>query len=267
MKVQYRVAGDRFLIVKYGDSFDLKLNFETLILADRLRRMGIRGIQGITSAISSLMIRYDPFQISAEDLIQGLRREESGETTEKEVLRSRLIRMPLVYGDRWTRACAEKFQVPPNLEFVAEHNHMTVDELVRAHSSCTFWILFIGFTPGLPVFVPIDPKKRISAPKYQTPRTWTPVGTLGIGGITNCIYSIESPGGYQMYGRTPLLIYDLERTNPVFEKEIVLFRPGDRILFEPITHDEYLAIEKNFSSYKYQIEEATWTVSQFSKEG
>jgi allophanate hydrolase subunit 1 len=142
---------------------------------------------------------------------------------------------------------------------------MSVEELVRIHSHTTFWVLFLGFT--IPVFVPIDPTKRITAPKYRAPRTLTPVGTVGIGGITNCIYSVESPGGYQMLGRTPLLVYDLEHRNPIFEREIVLFKPGDRIVFEPINHEDYLAIERNLSIYHYQIEEEDWTVSCFLNEG
>lgn len=266
MKAQFRIGGDRFLIVKYGESFSLKLNFKILILANRLKAMKIRGVQGFTSAINSLMINYDPDQISAQDLIRGMGRLKGDGEEDREVLRSRLIRIPIVYGDRWTRDCAEQFQVPPNLEFVAEHNRMGVEELVRIHSSSTFWVLFLGFSPGLPVYVPIDPAQRITAPKYQVPRTWTPVGTIGIGGILNCFYVVNNPGGFQMLGRTPLLAYDLERRNPIFEKDITLFRRSDRIVFEPVTHEEYLDIERNFSSYQYQIEEEDWTISQFPDE-
>lgn len=264
MKAQYRVAGVRGLMVQYGGNiFSLKLNFKTHLLADRLRGAGIRGVQWISHASNSLLIDFDPSQISADDLIRDVRRlEESGEG-DREVLRSRLIRIPLVYGDRWTRACAEKFGVAPNLESVAEYNGMSIEELVHIHSTTTFWVLYVGFTPGLTIFVPIDPAKRITAPKDTIPRTWTPDRTLAIGGILNSIYSVESPGGYQMLGRTPLLVYDLERRNPIFERDIVLFKPSDRIIFEPITHEEYLAIERDFSSYQYQIEEEDWTIDRF----
>jgi allophanate hydrolase subunit 1 len=144
---------------------------------------------------------------------------------------------------------------------------MGVDELISIHSGSVFWILFIGFSPGLPVFVPIDPAKRVTAPKYKVPRTWTPVGTLGIGGVTNAIYSVESPGGYQMLGRTPIPIYDLEARNPIFNNRIVLLRPGDRIIFEPITHKEYISIEKNISSYTYQFQEDERSIDMVCDEG
>ena len=266
MEAQYRIAGDHLLVVKYGESFSLRLNFRVLILAERLRMIRINGVRGVTSAINSLMIDYDPFRISAQDLMREVGRVGEDWEGDKKVLRSRLIHVPIVYGDRWTRGCAEHFHVPPNLEFVAEHNRMSVEELVHIHSTSTFWVLYIGFAPGVPAFVPIDPAQRITAPKYKVPRTWTPQGTIGIGGILNSYYVMDTPGGFQMLGRTPLLAYDLERRNPIFEEDIILFRRSDRIAFEPITHEEYLDIEGNFSSYQYQIEEQDWTISQFPDE-
>ena len=258
MKANYRIAGDHFLVVNYGNSFNLWTSFSTMVLCDRLTKARIKGIRGTSSSINSLMIDYDPFEIGTDDLIQEVRRLEKDTELEKEVLPSRVFRMPVVYGDRWTRACAEEFQVAPNLEFVAEFNKMGVDALIQMHTSTAYRVIYLGFTPGLPCFVPIEPASRITCPKYDIPRTRTPRGTLGIGGILQCLYSLESPGGYQMLGRTPLLIYDLKRSNPVFENDIVLFRPGDRIVFFSIDHDEYEAIERNVASYPYQIEDEVW---------
>jgi urea carboxylase len=261
MKTRYRIAGDHFLVVNYGSSFSLRNSFNVIVLCDRLRKMECRGIRGISSSINSLMIDYDPFEIATDDLIQEVRKLEDETQQEKEVLASRVIRMPVVYGDQWTRSCAQEFQASPNLDFVAEYNKMSVDELIQMHASSSYRVIYIGFTPGLPSFVPIDPSSRITAPKYKVPRTRTPKGTLGIGGILQCIYPLESPGGYQMLGRTPLLIYDLKRSNPIFKDDIILFRPGDRIAFFSISHADYQAIERNFSSYAYQIENEDWTLN------
>lgn len=266
MKARYKIAGDQSLIVQYGERFSLRLNFKILVLTHRMKMMKIRGVWGFKPAIHSILVHYDPFQISTEDLLTELKRLESGREEKNEALRSRLVRLPIVYGDRWTRACAEQNQAPPNLEFVAEHNRMSVEELVRTHSTSTFWVLYLGANPGLPVFVPIDPAKRITTPKYKVPRVWTPLGTVGMGGILTTIYTIEAPGGFQMLGRTPLLIFDPEKRNPIFENDISLFRPGDRIVFDPIDHEEFLDIEKNFSEYRYHIEEEEWTINQFPTE-
>jgi len=266
MKTRYRIAGDHFLVVNYGNSFIIRNTFNVLVLCDRLRKIGCRGIRGISSSINSLMIDYDPFEIATDDLIQEVRKLEAKTNQEKLAISSRVIRMPIVYGDQWTRSCAKDFQAPPNLEFVAEYNKMGVDELVQMHTLNSYRVVYIGFAPGLPCFVPINPSSRITAPKYKVPRTRTPKGTLGIGGILQCIYPIESPGGYQMLGRTPLLIYDLKRSNPIFRDDIILFRPGDRITFFSINHEEYQAIERNISSYLYQIQEEDWTLHSIPNE-
>ena len=268
IKTRYRIAGDHFLVVNCGDSFSLRNSFKIIVLCDQLRKIECRGIRGISSSINSLMIDYDPFEIATADLIQEVRKLEGLTNHRKEVLSVRAIQMPVLYGDQWTRSCAKNFQVPPNLEFVSEYNKMGVAELIQMHTSSTYRVIYIGFTPGLPCFVPIEPASRITAPKYKIPRTRTPKGTLGIGGILQCIYPLESPGGYQMLGRTPLLIYDLKRSNPVFEDDIILFRPGDKIFFFSINHAEYQAIERNLSTYAYQIQEEDWTLhSIHNREG
>jgi len=266
MNSRYRIAGDHFLIVKYGERLSLRVNFKVIILCDLLRKRQIRGIRGISSSINSMMVDYDPFRISIDDLILEIQGLEDREGPDLRTLPSRLIRIPVVYGDPWTRACAEEFHASPNLEFVAAYNRMSPEELVKWHLACVFWVLYIGFTPGLPSFVPMNSVKGVSAPKYRVPRTLTPRGTLGIGGILQCLYPLSSPGGYQMLGRTPLAIYDLKQRNRVFEDDIVLFRPGDRIVFEAISHKEFLAIERNLATYRYQIVEEEWSLSRFARE-
>ncbi|MGD9241017.1 MAG: allophanate hydrolase subunit 1 [Desulfobacterales bacterium] len=264
--VTYRIAGDQFLIVKFGEVFSLKTNFTVITLCERLRKLNIGGIRGVSTSVNAMMIHYDPFTITQDDLKSHIQRLTSMGDPEKEILRSRLFRIPVVYGDRWTQDCAADFNVSPNLDFVAALNEMSVPELIEMHQSCTHWVAYIGFLPGLASFVPIDPEKRISAHKYDIPRTRTPQGTLGIGGILQCIYPMDSPGGYQMLGRTPLPIYDLNRCNPIFAADIVLFRPGDRISFYAISHEEFTAIEDDIGRYEYDITVEDWTINDFPPE-
>ena len=264
--VTYRIAGDQFLIVKLGEVFNLKTNFSVITLSERLRELNITGIRGVSSSVNAMMIHYDPLIISLDDLKSYVQQLTSINHTDNEILRSRLIRIPVVYGDQWTRDCAAEFNTSPNLDYVASLNGMSVNELIEMHQSCTYWVAYTGFLPGLPSFVSIDPEKRISAPKYDTPRTRTPEGTLAIGGILQCIYPMDSPGGYQMLGRTPLPIYDVNRGNPVFESDIVVFRPGDRIAFEAITHEEFIAIENDIKNYEYDITVDEWSMSNFPTE-
>src|SRR5262249_49886028 len=116
----------------------------------------------------------------------------------------------------------------------AERLAMDPTELVRLHAGARYFVYFIGFTPGLPYLGGLP--ERIKMPRLETPRTKVPAGSVGIGGIQVCIYSVESPGGYWILGRTPLPLYAPESPEPV------MLRPGDHIRFRPIDRLEHDAI-------------------------
>jgi inhibitor of KinA len=110
----------------------------------------------------------------------------------------------------------------------------SIADVVRLHSGVSYLVYFIGFTPGLPYMA--DMPERLHLPRLETPRTRVPAGSVGIGGIQCCIYSVESPGGYWILGRTPLRLYDPDAPEPI------LLRPGDRVTFRPIDRAEFDAI-------------------------
>ena len=103
--------------------------------------------------------------------------------------------------------------------------------------------------------MPLDPRCRLTAPKYNPPRTWTPQGTVGMGGSASAIYPVATPGGYQLFGRTPVPIWDTTKRFDVFQGDIVLFQPGDRIKFQPVTREVYDEAERKIEdgSYIYNI--------------
>ena len=128
---------------------------------------------------------------------------------------------------------------------------------MRVHSGTEYWVASLGFWPGLPFTMPLDPRCKLSAPKYNPPRTWTPRGTVGMGGSSTAIYPDRLPGGYQIFGRTPVPIWDPEKRFSVFKDSICLFRPGDRIKFDPCTYEEFDEIERKVEegSYQYNVME------------
>jgi len=266
--ISIRIAGDHFVLFKYGERLSLKENFKAALICKRLQELKPKGIVGVSNSINSVMIDYDPEQVSIEQLTEITEELYSSTSFEEEVLLSRLWYVPVLYGDPWTLSCALEFHGKSDIAFVAEFNNMSTEELVQAHSQSMYWVLYNGFTPGLPSFVSIDPKGRLTAPKYTIPRTHTPVGTVGIGGVLQCIYSLESPGGYQMLGRTPLPIFDIRgESNPVFKRQIAVFSPGDRIIFVPIDLEEYRAIRENLEKYTYRFEEEYWSIHAFEDGG
>jgi urea carboxylase len=123
------------------------------------------------------------------------------------------------------------------------------------HSASDYWVAALGFWPGLCSLMPLDPRSRLVAPKYDPPRTWTPKGTIGHGGAITCIYPDQTPGGYQIFARTPMPIWDREQRLAAFKDSLALFRPGDRVRFYSIDRDEYDYIDGKVKdgSYKHNM--------------
>jgi len=130
--------------------------------------------------------------------------------------------------------CYEPGELGLDLEAAAARLGLDVDELVRLHVAAEHVVFFIGFTPGLPYMSGMP--ERIHLPRLETPRVRVPAGSVGIGGMQCCIYSVESPGGYWLLGRTPVRLYDPEAAEPT------LLCPGDRVRMRPIDRTEYDAI-------------------------
>jgi allophanate hydrolase subunit 1 len=126
---------------------------------------------------------------------------------------------------------------------------------VRVHSGTEYWVAALGFWPGLPFMMALDPRCVLTAPKYNPPRTWTPQGTVGMGGASTAIYPVATPGGYQIFGRIPVPIWDTEKRFPEFSRSICLFRPGDRVKFVPVSVEEFEHVEAQVKdgSYVYNV--------------
>jgi allophanate hydrolase subunit 1 len=100
--------------------------------------------------------------------------------------------------------------------------------------------------------MPLDPRAQLNAPKYNPPRGWTPKGTIGLGGGISCIYPDRTPGGYQIFARTPMPTWDRDQRLAAFKDSPALVRPGDRVRFVPIERDEYDHIEAQVAEGTYR---------------
>jgi inhibitor of KinA len=134
---------------------------------------------------------------------------------------SKTIEIPVHYGGSFG----------PDLDYVACYNHLTMDEVVRIHSSCDYLVYMIGFAPGFPYLGGMSGK--IAAPRRSSPRFKIPAGSVGIAGNQTGVYPIETPGGWQLIGRTPLTLF-----NPGMIPPSIL-SAGDKIRFKPITDQEF----------------------------
>jgi KipI family sensor histidine kinase inhibitor len=256
----YRICGDRVLILEFGDEVDLSLNFKAILMKEMIKIEKIIGISDIIVGTCALMIVYDPFEIRINRLIERMKELEKKGIDLNEEIPSRLITIPVLFNDRWTRECSKAHQLPSDLESIAEYNGVSIEEFVKVYTSTDYWVKYVGFSPGLIGFNALDSRKELRSPHLKIPRTWTPPGAVGVHRSGNCIYAVNTPGGVKMVGRTPLLIFDINQKNPVFKDSPALFRPGDRLRMIPLLGEkEYFQIEKNVDSYPYEIEEGTYS--------
>ena len=181
----------------------------------------------------SLMVYFDPLAISRDklqekitDSLARLKTVTAGDTI-------RIITIPVAYGGDFG----------PDLEFVASHNAIMPSEVIAIHTSVPYLIYMLGFTPGFPYLGGMS--ERIAAPRLKTPRVRIPAGSVGIAGKQTGIYPIESPGGWQLIGRTPLTIFNPSGPSPF------LFAAGDYLQFAAIEAEEFSAIRNQVASGSY----------------
>ncbi|MBE9031851.1 allophanate hydrolase subunit 1 [filamentous cyanobacterium LEGE 11480] len=269
---RYRVAGERHLLIELSETVSLETNFSAIALAQALTdssTLGVTGIRAIVDAIPSfttVLVQYDPHILTAHGLkaLANHCLAELGDLAAWSTP-SRLIEIPVAYNDRWCRACFDQYcqtvkPIEDNLELVCRLNQLDcVEDLIAHHSTPEWWVGAVGFIAGLPTMMPLDPAFQLQAPKYDPPRTWTPKGTVGIGGGFSTIYPIVIPDGYQMIGRTPVPIFEPQQRHPPFDQGPLLFRVGDRVKFKPISEAEFEAIEQSVAlgEYKFHISPPT----------
>lgn len=242
-------GGDRYVTVEFGNELTLDLNFMAQGLAKALVEQKVAGVIETVPCFASLLVHYEPERIRHPDLVRELLRLASQlGSIENVVLDSRLHYIEALYLDPWTKACIDDYSAkitPKEYDpaFVARINGLeSAQHLARVHAATEYWVSAIGFYPGIPAMMALDPRCVIAAPKYNPPRTFTPAGTIAMGGVSNTIYGVESPGGYQLFGHTPVPIWDPKhRFKHAFEGGLVLLRAGDRVKFIAVDrerHDE-----------------------------
>ena len=276
--ITYRQAGDRGILVEYGEMvFDLALNFLVLAAKDALDEQPPDGLIETAPGFRSMLVSYDPFALSSAELLDHLQAVHDALDPERGIsIPSRVAHLPIAFDDSQTRAAVERYvnsirsdapnaEGGNNIDYVVRYNGMRDrDELYETALATEHWTGFIGFFPGLPFMFPLDPRDAIFVPKYNPTRTWTPEGAVGIGGPCYAIYPVESAGGYQLIGRS-LPIYDVRARNEVFRENPLLLRAGDRVKFHRVTEEELLQQfdDVHADTYRYRIEDATFDVGTF----
>lgn len=207
-------------MVELGEEISVEVNTRVRALEFLIQQKGLTGVLETVPTFRSLLVYYDPRAIGYAALCEAIA-ELARRASTADLPPARRVELPCCYDT----------ELGLDLAAAAERLDLPVDELVRLHSGAEYLVYFIGFTPGLPYMTGMP--ERIHLPRLETPRTKVPAQSVGIGGIQCCIYSVDSPGGYWVLGKTPLRLYDPDAPEPI------LLKPGDRVCFRPIGRAEY----------------------------
>lgn len=153
---------------------------------------------------------------------------------------AQVMELPVYYGG----------DVGPDLSFVAKYNDLKEEEVIRIHTENSYLIYMMGFSPGFPYLGGMS--EKIATPRLKEPRFKTPAGSVGIAGSQTGVYSMETPGGWQIIGRTPVKLYDPSRETPI------LLKAGNYIRFVPITKEEFHEIEQQVKDGSYETKTAPY---------
>ena len=227
-------AGDKALAVELGDSISAVTNRRVRDLLVAIESQEIPGVMDLVPSYRSLLVYYDPLRLSLAQLEERLSALE--QNLDQTALHApKVVEIPTLYGGEYG----------PDLAHVAEHNGLTPEEVIQIHSGADYLVYMMGFTPGFPYLGGMS--ERIATPRLQTPRTAIPAGSVGIAEQQTGVYPIESPGGWQLIGRTPVQLFDPQRDPPV------VVEAGDFILFVPITETTFHVIQQQVQVGSHQL--------------
>ncbi|MGH7593959.1 MAG: 5-oxoprolinase subunit PxpB [Gemmatimonadales bacterium] len=221
--------GDTALVIRVGREIDEPTRQRVLDVVRALESVCLPGGADVVPGFTTVTVHYDPTGIDGHDTVGA---------TAYDVVRSRIVTAlaaPIKRGATTGRV----IEIPgcyggefgPDLEVVASHAGLSMGDVVERHAGAEYRVCLLGFLPGFPYLGGLDP--QLATPRRDTPRTVVPAGSIGIGGKQTGIYPLESPGGWQLIGRTPAVLFDPLRTPPT------LVVPGDRLRFRSIDRNEY----------------------------
>jgi KipI family sensor histidine kinase inhibitor len=219
--------GETALLLRFGSGLDPAINARVHAAAARLRAAHLPGLVDVAPAYATLALHYEPAAwLDASGSVpwrnfEAAVRAVLATPPAREEVAPRVVEIPVCYGG----------ELGPDLGALASHAKLDAAEVVSRHTAATYTVAMLGFAPGFPYLFGLDPSLHM--PRRANPRTRVPAGSVAIGGAQTGIYPAELPGGWQLIGRTPLVLFDAERDPPS------LLMPGDRVRFVAIDADAF----------------------------
>jgi KipI family sensor histidine kinase inhibitor len=237
MKPTISPVGDRAISIDFGQVIDPTINRHIRQTIERIKELQLEGIIELVPTYCALLVEYDAMLYSYSEICNIIEPtlEEGMTNTTNELVT--VVEVPTVYGGEFG----------PDLSFVASHNHLSEDEVISIHSGTDYLVYMLGFIPGFTYLGGMD--SRIATPRLSSPRTLIPAGSVGIAGEQTGTYPSDSPGGWQIIGRTPVTMYDMSKA------QAALLKAGDYVRYVPIDESEFHRIKALGTDYVPVIRE------------
>ncbi|KAF9466663.1 allophanate hydrolase subunit 2-domain-containing protein [Collybia nuda] len=279
LPVVFRQAGDSAILVEFG-GMSLDLNVRAHIHAFQLAIESTKfsGFSNLCPCVRSILCHFDPNVVSQDNALAFLSSTQASlpVTIAEMEFPGRKITFPIVLDDRWNREALDRYMrslrkkavyLPSNIEYLARNNGLAggVEEVLKKLTASDWLVVGLGFYFACPFLVPIDPRCRIIGQKMNPSRTYTPRGAIAIAGPVAAIYPVESPGGYQLYGRTLPAWQTWGKGKDFSSERPWLLQPFDQIHFESVTEDEYVELERKFDigKYEFKIEPVNFSMASY----
>ena len=225
MKVEYKLAGDKGIVMEFENTISEEVNSQVRSMLLAIDEVSLTAIEEVIPTYRSLLIIYDPFKISTDKLINKLK-EIKNNLQNYDLEEPNTIEIPTVYGGEYG----------PDLQYVANHNNISEEKVIEIHSNREYLVYMLGFTPGFAYLGGMS--EKIATPRLDEPREKISEGSVGIAGSQTGIYPIDSPGGWRLIGQTPKKLFDPYSDSPF------LIRAGDYIKFKEISEKEFIKLKE-----------------------
>ena len=216
-------------LIEFGSEINEDINKRIRTFCTYLDEHPFKGMIEYVPAFASVSVIYNPLDINNKypyEVVKDILEDIIYKLDFSFMDREHVVEIPVCYSGEFG----------PDIEHVAEINNLTVDEVIKVHSDGKYLVYMIGFAPGFPYLGGMS--EKIAAPRRESPRTAIPKGSVGIAGMQTGVYPIETPGGWQLIGRTPIKLFDLDGDTKS------LLKPGDIAKFYPISYEEYLELKE-----------------------
>jgi len=229
---EYHIAGDSAIFIKIGEEISETTNSDIRYLCTQLENTKLKGLIEWVSSYTGITVYYNPLVLKLDKLKESVSHlwKNKHDNTKSE---KKIIHIPVCYHSNYA----------PDINNVAKHNNIEVEEVIKIHSSRDYRIYMLGFTPGFPYLGGMD--KTISTPRKEEPRTFISAGSVGIAGEQTGIYSVDSPGGWQIIGKTPLILFNKNNHEPF------LLKAGMVVRFFSVSEEEFQEIKEKVVNNSY----------------